>query len=154
MDHEVRETFWKAMSGSPFVMLRLEGSNEHAEPMTAQLDRDAHHEIWFYCARDNRVAGGGRAMGQFVSKGHEVFACLAGTLVEETDRARFEKHWDNTVEAWFPNGKSDPKIMMLRFDIDDAEIWTSDLGAKGRLKLLTGSKIRPGEAGKHEVGLV
>jgi general stress protein 26 len=154
MDSKIRTEFWESFSDSPFIMLGLEGSNEHSEPMTAQLDKEANHAIWFYAARSNRVAKGGSAMAQFASKGHDVFACLSGTLVEESDRAVFDKHWSKPVEAWFPGGKDDPQLMMLRFDIADAEVWTADLSIKGKFKLLTGAEIRSEEAGKHAVGMV
>lgn len=154
MKKDIRDEFWHAMEKSPFVMIRLEGGPGHAEPMTAQLDRDAHHAVWFYARRSNRIAAGGRAMAQFASKGHDVFACLDGTLVEETDPARKAKHWDNAAEAWFPDGKDDPELKMLRFDIAEAEVWTADPGLVGTFKLLTGSEMKAGEAGKHAVGLV
>ncbi len=154
MNKDIRDEFWHAFEASPFIMMKLDASHEHAEPMTAQLDRDAHHAIWFYAGRDNRIAAGGAAMGQFVSKGHDVFACLAGTIVTEDDRDVFEKHWSNQVEAWFPGGKTDPNLVMLRLNIAEAEIWTADLSVKGKFKLLTGQTIQPGEAGEHAVGKV
>ncbi|WP_232496006.1 pyridoxamine 5'-phosphate oxidase family protein [Novosphingobium kaempferiae] len=154
MDKDIRETFWKAFQASPFIMMSLQGGSAHAEPMTAQLDKDAHHAIWFFTKRDNRIGGGGRAMGQVMTRGHEVFACIDGTLVEETDTAIRDKHWNNAVEAWFPNGKTDASVVMLRFDIADAEVWTSDMGLKGAFKLLTGKPIKEHEAGEHAVGAV
>jgi hypothetical protein len=54
MDKATQETFWKAFADSPYVMMRLDGSNDYPEPMTAQLDEEAHHAVWFYLARDNR----------------------------------------------------------------------------------------------------
>lgn len=154
MEKEIREEFWHAMEKSPFVMIRLEGASGHAEPMTAQLDRDARHQIWFFVGRDNRIAAGGRAMAQFASKGHDVFACIVGTLVEETDPTRLDKQWSNAAEAWFPGGKDDPNLKMLRFEIEEAEVWTADTGVVGKFKLLTGTEIKAEEAGKHAVGLV
>jgi general stress protein 26 len=154
MNKELREEFWHAFEKSPFIMLRLESAGGHAEPMTAQLDRDALHTIWFFTSNDNRIAAGGRAMAQFASKGHDVFACLLGTLVEEIDQSRVDKHWSKEVEAWFPNGRDDPKLMMLRFEIDDAEVWTVDPGLFGTFKMLTGNAIRSSEMGQHAVGLV
>jgi len=154
MDQDTRDTFWKAFADSPFIMMRLENSNEHAEPMTAQLDRDAHHAIWFFLARDNRIAAGGAAMGQVATKGHDVFACISGNLVEETDPAIREKQWTNEVEAWFPNGKNDPDVLMQRFDIQDSEVWTSDISIKGKFKMMTGSAIKPQESGEHATGPV
>ncbi|MEE4453838.1 pyridoxamine 5'-phosphate oxidase family protein [Novosphingobium resinovorum] len=154
MDKDIREQFWKAFQASPFIMMKLEGAAGHAEPMTAQLDKDAHHAVWFFTRRDNRIGAGGRAMGQVMTRGHEVFACIDGTLVEETDTAVRDKHWNNAVEAWFPGGKADPSVVMLRFDIADAEVWTSDMGLKGAFKLLTGKPIKEHEAGEHALGAV
>lgn len=154
MDTETRETFWQAFQDSPFIMMKLDGSQDHSEPMTAQLDKSAHHAIWFFCKRDNRIANGGRAMGQVATKGHDVFACLSGNLIEETDRSVREAHWNNVVESWFPDGKNDPSVLMLRFDIDDSEVWVSDMSVKGKLKMLTGQPIKAQEAGEHAVGAV
>ena len=152
MDTDIRNDFWRAFAKSPVIMMRREGVAGHALPMMAQLDKDAHHAIWFFTTRDNRLAPGGKAMGQVVSKDHDVFACLSGTLAEETDRTVREKHWSNPVEAWFPDGCDDPNVVMLRFDIADAEVWVADMSIKGKLKLLSGSPISPDEAGQHAVG--
>ena len=154
MNTEQREEFWHAFQDSPFIMMRLENGGGHAEPMTAQLDKDANQAIWFYAAKDNRIASGGPAIGTVSTKSHDVFASLVGTIVVEDDRATFEKHWSNQVEAWFPGGKSDPKLVMLRFDIAEGEIWTQDMSLSGKFKLLTGQTIKPGEAGEHAVGRV
>ena len=92
---------------------------------------------------------GGAAMVQFASKGHDLFACLAGTLRPETDRAVLDKLWNNGIAAWYAGGKEDPKLVLLRFDLDDAEIWTADPGIKGMLKLATGMTMKEGELGEH-----
>lgn len=154
MDHHTRETFWKAFAESPYIMMKLDGAAGHAEPMTAHLDTSAHHAIWFFTTRDNRIAKGGPAMGQIISKDHDVFACLAGTLVEETDASIREKHWDRSVESWFPQGRTAPNVLMLRFDISDAEVWIQDMSVRGMLKLLTGRPLTPKDAGEHTAGLV
>lgn len=154
MDQDSRETFWKAFQISPLVMMKLEGAQGHAEPMTAHLDRDAHHAVWFFCKRDNRIGSGGKAVGQVMTRGHDVFACLSGTLIEETDPSVREKHWRNAVEAWFPDGRTDSSVVMLRFEIEDGELWIADIGMKGAFKLLTGKPIHPDEAGEHAVGAV
>jgi general stress protein 26 len=154
MDKDTQDKFWKEFASSPYIMMRLNGSNEHAEPMTAQLDKDAHHAVWFYLARDNRIAAGGTAIGQVATRRHDVFASITGTLTEETDPSVREKHWDNVVEAWFPNGKNDPNVLMHRFDIDDSEVWISDTSLQGGLKRLVGVGVNAHEAGEHGSGPV
>lgn len=154
MDQDIRATFWRSFHNSPVIMMRLMNTDGHAEPMTAQLDQDAHHAIWFFAKRSNRIARGGKAMGQVATIQHDVFACLSGTLVEETDAATRAAHWSNAVESWFPSGKSDPEVVMLRFDIEDAEVWTAHIGVKGAFQLLTGRPIDQESAGEHAVGTV
>ena len=147
--HKLKQHMWDRMSDSPFMMLGLAGSGQHSEPLTAQLDKDQVDTIWFFIGKDNRLATGGAAMGQFVSKGHDLFACLSGAVRVDNDPAMIDKLWSNQVEAWFPGGKSDPNLALLRFDIDEAELWESDVSLTGKLKMLFGGKINPSEEGSH-----
>ncbi|MDE2620494.1 MAG: pyridoxamine 5'-phosphate oxidase family protein [Sphingomonadales bacterium] len=132
---ELRLKFWHALADSPFVMLQLDRSAESAAPMTAQLDRDAHHAIWFFTARDNHFAAAGPATATFAAKGHDVFARFTGTLTEETDRGRLDKQWNNTVASWFAGGKDDPNLLMLRMDLGPAAIWAGEAGAINAMKM-------------------
>jgi general stress protein 26 len=139
---ELRKKFWHAFEHSPFVMLQLDGDADSAAPMTAQLDRDANHAIWFFTGRDSRFAAKGAATATFASKGHDVFARFAGVLTEETSRERLDKQWSNFVEAWFPGGKDDPNLLMLRMDLGAASIWASEMGVIGVAKMALGMDVR------------
>ena len=78
---ELRQNFWHELESSSFVMLQRDADPESAAPMTASLDRDAHHAIWFFTGRDNRFAAMGPASATFASKGHDLFARFSGMLV-------------------------------------------------------------------------
>ena len=147
---QVAETFLAKLNDSPFVMVGLT-SGGHSEPMTAQLDDDQPNTLYFFAGRDNRIAGGGAAMAQFVGKGHDFFACLAGTVAVDNDRAQIDKLWSKQVEAWFPLGKEDPSLTLLRFDIDSAELWETDISLSGRVKMLFGGTITASESSSHAV---
>ncbi|AJP70972.1 pyridoxamine 5'-phosphate oxidase family protein [Sphingomonas hengshuiensis] len=145
---ELKKALWDRMSASPFLMVGLT-SGGHSEPLTAQLDPDQVDTLFFFVGKDNRLAPGGPAMAQFVSKGHDYFACLAGTVRIDNDRAMIDKLWNNQVEAWFPEGKQDPNLALIRFDIDDAELWQSDISLTGKVKMMFGGTIRASESGSH-----
>lgn len=154
MSDDIKQTFWKALADSPYVMVGMTGERAHHIPMNAQLDKDANSAFWFFTATDNRLAGGGPAMAQFASKGHDLFACISGTLRHETDRAVLDRLWNNGIAAWYEGGKNDPKLVLLRFDLEDAEIWTADPGIKGMFKLATGMTMKEGDLGEQaEVAL-
>src|SRR3546814_5473535 len=131
---KLKEQLWKKLSVGPFMMVCLSNTHSHSEPLTAQLDRDQVDTIFFFIGKDNRLAQGGPAMAQFVSKGQDFFACLSGRVLIDNDRAMIDKLWSKPVEAWFPGGKTDPNLALLRFDIDEAEI--------GRAHVCTPSLMR------------
>ncbi len=146
---EIKAQFWKELDANPNVFLTVTGSKQHSAPMRCVLDKDVHGHWWFYTSRDNRAAAGGPAMAHFTAKGHDLFACVGGTLVEETDPAIIDKYWSNPVAAYYEKGRDDPNMLMLRFELDDAEIWVPDATIKGIFKLLTGMTMKPGDGGDH-----
>ena len=138
---ELREKFWHAMTQSSVVMLQLDHDPESAAPMTAQLDKDADSAIWFFTSRNNRFAAMGPAVATFQSKGHDVFSRFSGVLSEETSRERLDKQWNNFVEAWFPGGKDDPDLLMLRMDLGEASIWVGELGVINTARMMLGMDV-------------
>lgn len=149
--HKLKQHMWDKLEKGPFLMVGLADGQSHSEPLTAQLDKDQVDTIWFFIGKDNRLATGGPAMAQFVSKGQDFFACLSGNVTVDNDPAMIDKLWSKPVEAWFPAGKNDPNLALLRFDIDDAELWETDMSLSGKLKMLFGGRIRADEEGSHAV---
>ncbi|WP_375285952.1 pyridoxamine 5'-phosphate oxidase family protein [Sphingomonas sp.] len=145
---EIAATFLAKVKDSPFVMIGLM-DGEHSEPMNVKIDEDQPNALFIFSGHDNRIAKGGKAMAQFVGTGHDFFACLAGTVSQETNQATFDNLWDNRVEAWFPNGKADARLN--RFDITSAELWETDVSVSGRLKMLFGGTIDQSESSSHAV---
>jgi general stress protein 26 len=89
-----------------------------------------------------------RAIGAFSAKGHGLFASLRGTLEIVNDRPTIDRLWSPMVAEWY-EGKDDPKMALVRFDIDDAKIWKSDV--EGFLKPAFNKLLgRKPEAGMKE----
>ena len=150
---DIRHHLWEALDQSPFAV-ELENDSHGAIPMHVVVDRDSDESVWFYTSRGNRRAGGGAASMQFSSKGHDLFACVKGKLVEEKDPSIIDKHWSNPVEAWYEDGRSDSDLLMMRFELENSEIWEADPGAVGAFKLMTGMTVKPGDVGAHtKVGM-
>lgn len=146
---QLKDQFWHALADSPFLFLQLDSHPHTAVPMTAQLDKDAASAIWFFTRRNHPLAGGGGATATFVAKNHQIFARFTGLLSEETSRERLEKQWNSVAEAWFPGGKDDRELLMLRMDLGPAEIWNSDLGFFDNIKMLLGFDTRGAARREH-----
>ncbi|MFZ1741747.1 MAG: pyridoxamine 5'-phosphate oxidase family protein [Pontixanthobacter sp.] len=139
---ELKTDFWKSLAESPFVFLQMDNDPDTAVPMTAQLDKDANSAIWFFTSRDSTLAKKGPATATFSGREHGIFARFEGVLTEETSSARLDKQWSNFVEAWFPGGKTDPNMVMLRMDLGLAEIWSGDQSLLTTAKMALGMDVR------------
>ncbi len=146
---ELKTKFWHAMQASSFVMLQLDADPDTSSPMTAQLDREADSAIWFFTSIHNRFAEMGPATAAFSSKGHDLFARFHGNLVREASQERFDKQWSNFVAAWFPGGKEDPDLVMLRMDLGEATIWGGGTDLLTTAKMALGIDVRDSVKGEH-----
>ena len=123
---DFKTDLFSALKKDMTVMLAVEGKGVHARPMTAQFDGDSH-AIYFFTTKDTEVAEkvsrSTKATITFASKGHDLFAHIHGKLTADNDRALIDRLWNRFVAAWFEGGKDDPKLTLLRFDAEDAEVW-------------------------------
>ena len=132
-DREIEAKFWDALKDSPFIMLGVEGERDGAtQPMTVNfedVDRDAGL-LWIFTAKDHdltRAMGrSNRAIASFSAKGHDLFASLRGNLQIVNDAGTIDRLWNPFVAEWY-EGKDDPKLALVRFDVEDAKIWLSDV---------------------------
>ncbi len=60
----------------------------------------------------------------------KTFVSLNGTAVVVKDQALVDRLWSEAWRVWFPDGKSDPAIRMLKISPIDAEYWDNS-GTKG-----------------------
>ena len=139
---ELEAKFWKALTSDRTMMLGLDGVEDgHARPMTAQVEND-RSPIWFFTSTDNGVVQklreGDRAIATFASKGNDLFATVHGKLVVDNDRAVIDRLWNRYVAAWYPGGKEDPKLTLLRFDAEKAEIWGDASSIVAGIKMMLG----------------
>ena len=51
------------------------------------------------------------------------FASVRGELTVLSDRQLIEKMWKEAWKLWFPDGKSDPNIALLKFTAHEGEYW-------------------------------
>lgn len=153
---ELEAKFWKALRADRTMMLGLDGVEDgHARPMTAHVEGD-HGPIWFFTSSDNRLvellARGQRAIAAFASKDHDLFATVHGTLSVDQDRAVIDRLWNRYVAAWYEGGKDDPKLVLLRLDAEQAEVWLDASSIVAGVKMLLG--VDPKRDYQDKVGQV
>ncbi len=139
---ELEARLWKTIDSDRTVMLGMVGADDgHTRPMTAQIE-DGRGPIWFFTATDTALVQdlrpGAKAYISVVSKGHDLWASIHGTLSLDNDRAMIDRLWNSFVAAWYEGGKSDPKLALLRFDAADAELWDDGSSLLAGVKAMFG----------------
>ncbi|HET6432697.1 pyridoxamine 5'-phosphate oxidase family protein [Dyella sp.] len=152
-EKKLEQKMWKALSSDRTVMLGLDGVEDgHSRPMTAVVEGESG-PIWFFTSRSNGVVehlgSSRRAIAAFSAKGHELFASIHGSLAVDQDRAVIDRLWNPFIAAWY-EGKDDPKLVLLRFDPEHAEVWLNESSMLAGVKMLFGKD--PKEDYKDKVG--
>jgi general stress protein 26 len=94
-------------------------------PMANQR-ADEDGAIWFFTEKDGSVirnveANPALSLG-YASSGAYVAITGRGEMVD--DQARIDELWSEDVKAWFPKGKDDPNLTLLKVDPDIGEYWS------------------------------
>lgn len=114
---------WEQLGKVHAGMLGIEGSHAHLQPMGHMKDKDGAPRLWFFTSRAGdlfrELGAGSHAHFCVVGKDQDYHACLMGDLHENRDPLRLDEYWNDVAGAWF-NGKNDPDLALLEFDLLDA----------------------------------
>jgi len=127
---EIEDKLWKSIEHHNTGMLGLTGDDHHYQPMTAFVERE-DGRLWFFTKNDTDLAksiGATTAASSFIYQSKDVHACIDGRITLDHDRERIERYWNVHVAAWYPEGKDDPTLTLLRMDVTEAAVWVSEGG--------------------------
>lgn len=83
-------------------------------------------KIWFITAADtaklHEISEHTR-VGVVCQKGHSLFLSLSGDAMLICDREKVAELWKESFRIWFPDGKDDPKIVLIAVQPSRAEYW-------------------------------
>ena len=113
------------------LVTRSDDGHMNARPMAvAELRPDA--DAYFVTSIDSpkvaEVAASPSVTLTFQSSSQ--FASLSGRASVVQDRALIDRLWKEAWKVWFPKGKTDPTISLLKFSAEDGEYW-DNAGAQG-----------------------
>jgi len=113
-----------------------------AHPLTVQ-EREFDGDLWFIIGKDASAVQQLHAddtAGVTLSSDSS-WVSLAGTAALVEDPAKLDELWNGAVDAWFPDGPSDPRVGLLKFSADSAEYWDSPGGKVATAIALVKSKV-------------
>jgi general stress protein 26 len=119
---------WEKLETTHAVMLGSPDHQQHMQPMAPQTARE-EKAVWFFTKTSTDIAraagGGGGKVHMCIVSGDEWYACLDGHLEAVNSPEHTERFWSSVTEAWYPGGKTDPELIMLKFTPASGEIWAN-----------------------------
>ncbi len=114
-----------------FCMLTTvdEGGDLHSRPMSSNGDIDPDGDIWFFTnASSHKVSEIARLPKvnvSFADLDNQRYISVSGTGELVRDKKKIEELWRPEFKIWFPEGKDDPEVALLKVNVEKAEYWDS-----------------------------
>jgi general stress protein 26 len=160
MDQDQNAKLWEMIKSTQFAMLTTEDDDQlRSRPMAAsQSSFDG--VLWFFTKASSHkaeeVKTDHRVGVSYADPKLQNYVSMSGNATLVQDKASIDAHWSEILTTWFPGGKDDPDVALLRIDVTQAEYWDAPnskmVHAYGYLKAkLTGKPPAGGENEKIEV---
>lgn len=145
-----------------FCMLTTvdEGGDLHSRPMSSNGDIDADGDIWFFTKASSlkvsEIEKLPKVNVSFADPENQRYISVSGAARLVRDRAKIDELWRPQFKMWFPEGKDDPEIALLRVSLEKAEYWDSPSSTIGYAlsfvsSLVTGKEPEFGENKKVDL---
>jgi general stress protein 26 len=142
------------------MMSTIDANGEiHSRPMATQ-DEPFNGTLWFLTGKASEkvyeIRQSQKITLDYADPGNSKYITLRGTASVNNDRARIDEMWNPLYKAWFPNGKDDPNITVLRVDVTEGEYWEANsskliMGIRYVAAAVTGGAVPVGESGHVDV---
>ena len=120
--------FWSRLDDINSGML---GTTDEARlvPMSHYTERKSG-VLWFITAKGTDLAlsvaeGAKPAIHVVGDAGHGLYARIHGTLSLSDNAAKLDELWNAVASSWFEDGRQDPDVQLLRFDLSEVEVWAT-----------------------------
>ena len=153
MSQEQVQKIWGMIKDIKFAMLTSDdGGHLRSRPMIAS-QKEFDGVLWFFTRvhahKVAEVQHEDRVNVSYADGSAQNYVSLSGTAALVRDPASIAEHWSEAMRTWFPKGRDDPDIALLRVDVQQGEYWDAPnstmIHAYGYLKArLTGESPHPG----------
>lgn len=110
--------------------------------------------IWFFTGyesgKSHEIKNDSHVNLSYSDPDDELYVSVSGRASLSRDKSKIDELWNPALKAWFPDGKEDPNIGLIKVAIEKAEYWDAPNSAMihlyGMVKAaITGEPARPGD---------
>jgi len=101
----------------------------NTRPMVA-IEVDINGNLWFFTnlrsAKVKDIEMDGHVHLVFANPTKDSYVDLRGRASIEQDKKSIEDKWNPIIKAWFPEGKNDPDLCLIKVKTDEAHYWDTE----------------------------
>lgn len=125
----------------------------YSRPMATQ-EAEFDGELWFFTegtsAKARHIQTNPQVNLGYADPDKNTWISVTGPADIVRDRAKIDELWNPVLKTFFPDGKDDPNLVLLRVQPEHAEIWDGPSSAIGQAvqfakSFVTGGKEPPGD---------
>jgi len=119
------------VDGKICLFCTYEGDVIVSRPMSTQaIDDDG--TIWFFSKKDSQknrqINKEDKVYLMYMDSGKEEYLSLEGSAEVVHDRNKVEELWSAFAKAWFPGGKDDPQLTLVKVMPEKGHYWDTKGG--------------------------
>jgi general stress protein 26 len=137
--NENRETLNSLIKDIKVAMFTTldEKGRMHSRPMvTQQTSFDG--DLWFFSSASSHkiseIDWNRQVHLNYSLPDKNKYVSVTGTGEIVRSRQKAEELWNDDYRAWFPRGLSDPDLVLVRVEVDEAEFWESNSATTVQIK--------------------
>lgn len=132
------------------MMVTMDEGIMRSRPMSTQKT-EFDGDLWFFTnIKDHKIEEiekDDRVNLSYAKPDDSIYVSVSGTIEITQDRGMIDELWNPIYKAWFPEGKDDPEIALLKVTVERAEYWDYSAGMLVQLagfvkSLVTGEKLK------------
>ncbi len=108
-----------------------------SRPLSTQEAEFDGRVLWFFVRRDTPKV---REIGRhpkvnvaYASKDRNVYLSVAGTADVVADQERIDEFWNDALKAFFPRGRTDPNLVLVRVTVHTVQYWEGPSTGLGKV---------------------
>jgi general stress protein 26 len=156
--HDLTQLFEKIKDVRIAMLTSFDDKHQlHSRPM-GTIKPDADGSLLFLTDKEHALVAEVQKDSQvgltYSDPGQNIYVSVTGHAQVYRDQAKIDELWNESFKAWFPKGKGDPNITILKVEIQQAEYWDTPSSflsvAYGYVRaLVTGEKSEDNDVNQH-----
>jgi len=118
----------KAARVAMLTTVASDGSMRSRPMVTPDADFDG--QLWFFTRyhspKSEEIQENQKVNVTYASPKNDRYVSVSGTAALVRDRDKVKDLWRGALKQWFPKGKKDPELALLRVTVERAEYWDAN----------------------------